>query len=476
MKRVIGLCTWRRTWRCAWKIAFAAVLTGCGAEHSRKVTGAPQSRSDVSVAVDLMAEEALREGPIAGLSIAVIERGRPLVMKGYGFADLENDVRATPDTLYRIGSLTKQFTAAAILQLVERGRIRLSDVIASYIPQLPTHLEPITVEQLLHQTSGIRDFTELGPRFDAVVTRDLTPAQVLALVADLPLEFLPGAKWKYSNTNYHVLGMIVERVTGQRYAEYVVNSILKPAGLMSTVYCSERPVLKRRAQGYEVRDHGFVNDEILSMEIPFAGGGLCSTVGDLARWQDALEAGTVLGTESLGHMRRPGVLADGTPTFYGDALFLQRVGGHRLVWHDGGINGFSSVLVREPDARTTIVLLANTHSSILSGLRRRVTRTVLGIESTPPGDLAISDEELGRCPGEYQLPDGEKLVIVRRDRALFIRANASERRMQRQRDASYIVPMSERSYMFEPAQGPVKSVRVFLDPDDVVAQRVATTK
>ena len=240
--------------------------------------------------VDSVANAAVAARRTAGVSVAVVKGGRTLLAKGYGFADLENDIPATPATVYRIGSITKQFTAAGIMRLAEQGKLSLDDTVQRFLPAFPTQGNRVTIRHLLNHTSGIRSYTSLGPKFGRVTRLDLVPDSLVALFSGEPFDFKPGDAWRYNNSGYFLLGMIIEKVSGKSYAQYVQDEFFKPLGLNSTVYCDQAPIIKRRAQGYNPRPGGgFVNAEPLSMTQPYAAGSLCSTVTDLAAW--ALEIG-----------------------------------------------------------------------------------------------------------------------------------------------------------------------------------------
>jgi CubicO group peptidase (beta-lactamase class C family) len=225
-----------------------------------------------------------RETYAPGVSVAVIRGGRDtLVFRGYGLADVENDVPATAETVYRIGSVSKQFTAAAVLQLAEPKRISLDAPISRYVPRLPAAWRAIRVRHLLNHTAGIPDFRERW-LMDDLREEALTPDSVIGLVRNDPLEFEPGTQWRYSNIGYILLGLLIERVTSEPYAHYLRSRLLKPLGLTATRYCDVTPLIRHRAEGYEQRDTSVVNARYISMTVPFAAGGLCSTVGDGDRW------------------------------------------------------------------------------------------------------------------------------------------------------------------------------------------------
>src|SRR5688572_8973342 len=206
--------------------------------------------------IDSVATAAVAEQRTAGVSVAVVKNGRTVLAKGYGFADLENDVPATPETVYRIGSVTKQFTAAGIMRLMEQGKLSLDDTLQKFLPDFPTQGNRVTVRHLLNHTSGIRSYTSLGPKWQRVMRLDLAPDSMVALFANEPFDFKPGDAYRYNNSGYFLLGVIIEKLSGKPYGQYLQDEFFTPLGLKSTVYCDQAPIIKRRAQGYTPRPGG----------------------------------------------------------------------------------------------------------------------------------------------------------------------------------------------------------------------------
>ena len=265
--------------------------------------------------IDSLVEAELRDGPTVGMSVAVYRRGELLHAKGYGFADLEQRVPASVETVYRLGSVTKQFTAAAVLQLAEQGKISLDEDFTRYLPDFSTGGRRVSVTQLLNHTSGIKSYTSLGEAVSRDSFRvDLPPARLLALIRSQPFDFEPGTSWLYNNSGFYLLGQIIERVSGESYADYLRHHLFEPLGLESTSYCDERAVVRHRAKGYDRAEHGFRNTTPISMSIPYAAGSLCSTVLDLVAWRRALANGRVISRASYQRMIAPTLLAGGWRT------------------------------------------------------------------------------------------------------------------------------------------------------------------
>jgi D-alanyl-D-alanine carboxypeptidase len=390
--------------------AIAVVLAGQAAVASAQ----RPTRAALQRAVDSLATTALKDGPVAAMSVAVVRGRDTVVMKGYGLADVENDVPATPQTVYRIGSITKQFTAAAVLQLIEQNKLSLDDSIGKHLPTIPAGWRAVPIRQLLNHTSGIPSYTSAGPRWASRMRLDLPHDSLIGIVATDSMDFAPGSQWRYNNTGYYLLGMLVERITGRPYADVVRDQFTTPLGLRATMYCDIRPIIKRRAQGYQVGpDDKLVNADPLSMTHPFSAGALCSTVGDLVVWQRTLAAGRIVKPASYAAMTTPEKVA-GT---YGYGLVMDSLGGRPRVQHGGGINGFNSMLQYYPADTLSVAVLANTNGPWADRVANNIARAALGVPlvAGPPRlvDLPTSAQERARVAGTYRLvlPNGRTLEL-----------------------------------------------------------------
>jgi CubicO group peptidase (beta-lactamase class C family) len=376
-------------------VALGLVVAGLSAQTP--------TRHRLAEQVDSLAAAALTTWPGVGLSIAVLRGRDTIALKGYGRADLENDLPAAANTVYRIGSITKQFTAAAVMQLVEQGKIALDDTIQKFLPAYHTQGHRVTIRQLLTHTSGIKSYTSLGPEWTSRMRLDLAPDSLIALFQDKPFDFEPGTRFLYDNSGFYLLGLIVERASGEPYAAYLQRHLFEPLGLSATRYCDERPLIPHRARGYERDSAGFVNASPLSMTQPFAAGALCSTVGDLAAWSRSLEAHRPVSAASYAAMTTPATLPNGTRTGYGFGLAIGELGGHPRIWHGGGINGFLSQLDEYPADTLIVVVLANSESARPARLAEDIARLVLGIPRPVVRDLALSAGDIARFVGTYAL-------------------------------------------------------------------------
>ena len=318
----------------------------------------PASSGDVEL-LDGLVRAAMEQPGAVGLSVAVGRGDELLFARGYGRAELEFGAAADEATMFRIGSVTKQFTAAAILKLAERGQLALDESLTTYLPDYPTHGHEITLRHLLTHTSGVHNYTDLGSTWAAVQPFELSDAELVALWRELPLDFPPGEGWNYSNSGYYLLGMVIAKVTGKSYPEFLREAFFEPLGLTGTRYDSNGEVIPRRAQGYGWQAGRSWNDRVLGMSQPGAAGGLLSTAGDLVRWQQALVAGRVVSSESYLEMTTPYMLASGRETGYGMGLQLDTQLDRPCVWHGGGIHGFNSVLLYFPEERLSVAAISN---------------------------------------------------------------------------------------------------------------------
>lgn len=305
-------------------------------------------------------------------SALVADRGQVVLKKGYGLANMEWGIPNTPDTKFRLGSITKQFTATLIMQLVEQGQIDLAAPVTRYLPNYPSRTgDQVTIHQLLNHTSGIVGYTEI-PTFGATARNPYTPAKFVdELFSKLDLLFEPGTKFSYSNSGYFLLGEILERVTGQPYEKVLQERIFAPVGMNDSGYDSTQPLLSKRAAGYDKRfDGSYVNTTYIDMTQPYAAGSLFSTVDDLYRWDQVLYTEKMLSAISKERMFTPGL------SNYGYGWEIRHKDGVTTVEHGGGINGFNTLITRNPESRRLIVLLNNTGGAPLSQIADSI-RTIL---------------------------------------------------------------------------------------------------
>jgi len=314
-------------------------------------------------------------------SVLVSDRGK-IYEKGFGMANREWDIPNAPDTKFRLGSITKQFTATLILQLVEQGKIKLDGHITDYLPDYRKDTgDRVTIHQLLTHTSGIPSYTE-RPDYPTEISRNtFLPADFVKKYASGDLEFEPGTKFSYDNGGYFILGAIVEKITGKPYEQVLKERIFDPLGMSDTGYDHLETILPKRATGYGKNPTGFVNSSYVDMSVPYAAGSLYSTARDLYKWDRSLYTDKVLSQASRDLMFKPNLSNYG----YGFAIADMTVGSSKMkvISHSGGINGFATLIVRLVDSQSAIILLSNVEATVSL---QRISRGITNILYDQPYD------------------------------------------------------------------------------------------
>jgi len=289
-------------------------------------------------------------------TVLVMQKGKSIYRKAFGMADREWNIANTVNTKYRIGSVTKQFTAACILQLAEQGKLNLDDKLSKYIPDYPKG-DSITIHMLLNHTAGIKNYTAI-PEFFPKAALPLSKDSMIALFKNKPLDFSPGTKWNYSNSGYFLLGVIVEKASGKNFSDYLLENVIKKAGLKNTAMDDLDSVLVYRAKGYGKNRQGVWQHAMyISMEGPYSAGAMVSTVDDLYTWIKALTNNKIISEESTKKMTTP------YKDKYGYGILIDSLKTHPRIWHDGGIPGFSSHLAYYPADDVSVVVISNNGSS-----------------------------------------------------------------------------------------------------------------
>lgn len=303
---------------------------------------------------------------ISGASLAVVRGGKIVKARGYGFADLQSSAVATPETVYEIGSMTKQFTAVAVMMLAEEGKLSLDDSLTKYFPAAPAWWNKITIRHLLTHTSGIRNHVAVPGYMDLFrtsITGKTFPARedLLNEFYQLPKEFAPGETWAYDNTGFYLLGVIIEKIGGKSYWDFLNERIFKPLAMTHTRSTESSEIVPHRAAGYGWTGRTWENRPILAPFVAFSAGSILSTVEDLAKWDAALYTEKLLKKSSLEKMWTPARTNSGELAAfdYGFGWFIEKYRGHRNILHSGGTPGFSSVMHRFADDRMTIIILTN---------------------------------------------------------------------------------------------------------------------
>jgi len=371
----------------------------------------------VLLAASCLAQDAARMDQIVQSYVAdhqfmgtalVAHDGHVLLNKGYGFANLEWNVPNTPNTKFRLGSVTKQFTAAGILLLEERGKLSVKDPVKKYMPDAPAAWDKVTIYHVLTHTSGIPSFTSF-PDYQKLEPFAATPAELVARFRDKPLEFEPGEKWNYSNSGYVLLGYLIEKISGDKYEKFVHDNIFAPLGMNDSGYDSNSAVIAHRASGYVAVKNGFENAGFIHMSIPHGAGALYSTTEDLLKWEQGLFGGKVLQAASLEKMTTP------FRNNYAFGLDVQTVGGVKKISHGGGIEGFNTELDYYPGDKLTVVVLGNVNGGAPGDIARKLGAQAHGETvklTSERKEITLDPKVLSRYVGAYQMDQGPVMLIT----------------------------------------------------------------
>jgi CubicO group peptidase (beta-lactamase class C family) len=342
-------------------------------------------------------------------SVLVTRDGKALFSKGYGLANAEHQVPNTPQTRFRLGSITKQFTAMAILILQERGKFTVEDPIGKYLDDAPEAWKGVTIHHLLTHTSGIPSYTA-DPEYGKKMAQPETVKSMIARFKDKPLDFRPGEKFAYSNSGYFLLGAIIEKVSGVSYEAFLKEAIFDPLDMKDTGYDRHATVLPRRASGYNRKGDALENAEYLDMAQPYAAGSLYSTVEDLAKWDRALDDGELISEESMARMFTP------AKDDYAYGWHVTTRSGRKEVGHGGGINGFATDILRYPDQKVCVVVLCN----VLPANPGRVAHDLAAIAFGEPYKLPrarvvakVAPEVYDAYLGRYEIAPDDYMTITR---------------------------------------------------------------
>jgi CubicO group peptidase (beta-lactamase class C family) len=354
-----------------------------------------------------------------GCAVGASVSGEPVVRAAYGMADLEHEVPLTPDTIFEAGSISKQFTAAAVLLLERDGKLSLDDLVRRYVPELPDLGVQVTIRQMLHHTSGLRDWGSLAaiagwPRGSRVHTQ----AHVLDILSrQHALNFLPGTHWSYSNSGYNLAAILVSRVSGMSFVDYTRKRIFEPLGMHDTSWRDDYTrIVKRRAVAYSERQGTFATD--MPFENVYGNGGLLTTVGDLLKWNENFTSLRVGDAAFVADLQRPGTFTDGRSYGYGLGLYVDTYKGVRQVGHSGSTAGYRAHLVRYPDQRVSVAVLCNVSSANATTYARAVAELFLtGLRTTPPAAAhTLTETEAAHLAGFYRATQPDRVTSIIRDR------------------------------------------------------------
>lgn len=373
--------------------------------------------ADEGAKLDAYMTALTKTGRFSG-SVLAARGSRVVLAKGYALANVELDVPNTAETKFRLGSVTKQFTAMSIMQLQEKGKLNVEDAVCKYVPECPEAWQKITIHHLLTHTSGIPNFTSF-PNYVRTMHERSPVATTIERFKAKPLDFAPGEKFQYSNSGYVLLGYILEKAAGQEYAEYLQEHIFGPLKMANSGYDTFSAVLKHRATGYSRRGGNLVNAAYLDMTIPHAAGALYSTVNDLYLWDQALYADTLVSKASLDRIFTP---------FKGDYAYgwmVTKRFNRKLISHGGGINGFATTIDRYPDDRACVIVLTNVEGSSVAPAARDLAAILFGENYRMPGtrkEVKVDPKIYEAYVGRYELAPNFILTVTRQGDRLMTQA------------------------------------------------------
>ena len=415
------------------------------AQEKNKITGLDHCISEIF--------KKLQFDTMPGASVLVSQNGDIIYQKGFGYADIEKKIQVTPDTKFKIGSISKQFTAAAILKLQEEGKLKIEDKLSKYIPDFPRGNE-VTIYQLLTHTSGIHDYNST-PGLD--MNKPVTPQALIEIIKNFQYDFNPGDRYLYNNSGYFILGYIVAQLSGKTLGEYLNDTFFEPLGMKNTGLYETGKALKNLAQGYSMDGDKVKNADFQEMSWTLGVGSIYSTTEDLYIWNEAIFNGKAVSDATLKSAFTQSVLNSGGKVDYGFGWFLGTNRGLKFIQHSGGVSGFSAYLERQPENNLTVCVLLNSLPSpegvhpTINGqaisefiLRDKMEKQITGI------DTIVSENILKKYEGRYNYGQGMAIWITLKDKQLFGQMTAME--------ASPLTPISENEFYFKARNAKIKFV------------------
>jgi CubicO group peptidase (beta-lactamase class C family) len=314
-----------------------------------------------------------KNGP--GGVFMVAKNGKTIYQKAFGKANLELDANLSTESVFQIGSMTKQFTAIAILMLEEQGKINVQNTVSKYIPDYPAG-DKITIHHLLTHTSGIKDFTKMKSIRD-IAQKEMTPKMIVDFFKNEPVDFAPGEKFDYNNSGYVLLGYLIELVSGGTYEDFIKENIFKKIGMNQSNYATDRQIINKRAYGYHKKEYGYVNKSVINFSVPFSSGSLMSSANDMLKWQNALNQNILLKTENSQKAFSKYKLNSGETFTYGYGWHIKELNGTPVREHGGSIFGFKSMGVYIPSEDIYVLGLSNCDCNSPTQLTRDIATLAL---------------------------------------------------------------------------------------------------
>lgn len=398
----------------------------------------------------------------AGAVALVVKNGKVLYRKAFGMANMELGVKMKPENVFRIGSITKQFTASAILKLRDEGKLSLDDDITKYIADYPTHGHQITIKHLLTHTSGIKSYTGMETWDAEVRKKDFTPLELIDFFKDQPMDFDPGEEWRYNNSAYFILGHIIEVVSGTTYETYIDSTFFKPLKMSNSYYGSPSRIIKDRAYGYDKRDGELINADFLSMTQPYAAGSLLSTVDDLYKWYSSVMEDKVISKASRIEAQSTYQLNNGEKTGYGYGWGVGNIQGSPMISHGGGINGYLTSSLFLPEEKLFVAVFSNCNCNSPGDIATKMAAMAIGKPfSWKP--ITLPEEVMRSYEAVYGPDKKNQRIITFEDGQLFsMRTGGSKFK---------ISPFEKDKFFFE--GGGVTTLHFIRDANNTIASVTA---
>lgn len=402
-----------------------------------------QSQNIESQIDKLISKTYIENGP--GIAILIAKNGIPLYKKSFGKSNIELNSNVNTESVFQIGSLTKQFTAVAILMLEEKGKLKLTDDITKYLPEYPTNGNNITVHNLLNHTSGIRGRTPISdPKLMAI---DMKSEQLIEYLKKQPLKFNSGEQFSYSNSGYILLGRIIETITGMSYEDFIENNIFKKLKMNNTRYGNNKEIIKNRASGYQFNGKEYINATYMSMTIPYAAGAILSTVDDLLKWQNALNSNALIKQSNFVKATNGSILKNGKNIPYGYGWYKRKINNSTAITHGGATSGFMSNSIYLKDENIYIIALTNCFCKKNKNLQK-ITYKIATLFTQKTSEKNIEEiqlpkNKLNKWTGTYRL-NNNTYISIKLDNNNLYGYNTKKENIKHK-----LIPISENDFTFE---------------------------
>jgi len=413
-----------------------------------------QSKADLTSKVDGLLSFNFPENK-PGVSILIAKNKEIIYKNSSGIANLKTPLNV--NSVFKIGSITKQFTAVSILMLEEKGKLNLRDDIKKYIPDYPTNGKNITIHNLLNHTSGIKDYSSMD-NFNEFSKKELTPKELIDIFKNEPSDFEPGTQFKYNNSGYILLGYIIEKITKASYADFIDKNIFKPLNMTLSYYKNRNEIIAEEVNGYSIENKKIIDAEYLSPDFIYAAGALMSTTEDLLKWQNALTTDKLIKKTTFEKAVNGSTLSDGTKINYGYGLISGDIKGSKTVEHSGQIFGFNSTAIYLPKEDTYVVVLGNSDNPDLNvgGFARKIATIAIGKDANTKNTITLQEDELKKWVGEYKFDDDViRTITVSNGKIFSQREGAYKNEILATSINNFLFP-SGSTYTFDEKDGEIK--------------------